>query len=468
MTPERDAAPGAAARRPPIVGSLRFRLTALATVVVALVLTITAVALSTVQRRQLLADLDAALEQRADLIAEDFAAAVASTPLNTNDEDRLIQLVADDGTILAATSNLAGAAALPDSLSDSRTQAIETRSDLPLEDDSYRVLSRRIDTAAGPAVLHVAENSDDLDDTVRNLQLALLITIPAVVATLAGLTWWLTGRTLKPVDRMRAQVDAISATNSAQRVDVTGRDDEIRRLGVTMNHMLDRLDEATARQRRFVADAAHELRTPLTRIRTNLEVDLAQPDTADPTATIATVREEAIGLQHLIDDLLHLARSDAGRTAAHLEPVDLDDIVMQEVRDIRSMHPMLRTDTTRVSAAHLDAVADDLRRAVRNLLTNAARHATSAITVDLSEAEGVVELSVADDGPGVPAAHRERIFERFTRVQDARTRDDGGSGLGLAITRAIVEGHGGTIAYTDGPDGGARFVVRIPLRDAER
>ncbi len=326
------------------------------------------------------------------------------------------------------------------------------------------MLSRRVETQNGPAVLHVAENSDDLEEAVRNLTIALAVTIPTVVAVLAALMWWLTGRTLLPVDRIRAQVDSISANNSDQRVHVSAHNDEISRLGATMNQMLDRLTDATERQRRFVADAAHELRTPLTRIRTNLEVDIAQPDDADHTATIHAVRQEAIDLQHLVDDLLHLARSDAGHTPHRREPVDLDDIVLQEIRDLRAANPVQRVDATGVSAAHLDANPDHLRRAVRNLLNNAVRHAETTISVSLAEGDDVVELSVADDGPGIPAQHRARVFERFTRVQDARTRDNGGTGLGLAITRDIIEDHGGSITY-DPHHIGARFVITIPATD---
>lgn len=443
------------------VGTLRFRLTGLATVVVALVLMVSAIAVLAVQRRQLVANLDASLQQRADTIARQLDGDRSTAFLNTNDEDRAVQLVALDGHVLAATPNLAGAPALPIEISDTREDSFGTWDDLPLEDDSYRVLSRTVQTTAGPAILHVAENSDDFEEAVLTLAIALAGTIPAVVAILAALIWWLTGRALEPVERMRAQVDSISAAHSGRRVDTSDRTDEISRLGATMNRMLDRLADANERQRRFVADAAHELRTPLTRIRTNLDVDLAHPDTADPAETISTVRQETITLQRLVDDLLHLARSDAGESPRLREPVDLDDIVMQEIRELRTMSQTPTIDATLVSAAHLYANPEHLRRAIRNVLTNAIRHARSSITVALREFDSEIELSVIDDGPGIPAEHRERIFERFARVQDARTVDDGGTGLGLAITRDIVESHGGTIVYEPDHDG-ACFVIRIP------
>jgi signal transduction histidine kinase len=244
---------------------------------------------------------------------------------------------------------------------------------------------------------------------------------------------------------------------------VPDRDDEIARLATTMNRMLDRLDESADRQRRFVADAAHELRTPLTRIRTDVEVDLAQPDNADPTATNNAIRQETIDLQHLIDDLLHLARSDSGHRARHDRALDLDDIVLAEIRQQRTT-ANVSIDAGRVSAAHLSGDPGQLTRAVRNVLSNATRHAHRSVTVTLTELDHTIELTVADDGPGVPPHHQERIFERFAWVDDARTRLDGGTGLGLAITRDIIEAHGGSIAYDPEWAAGARFVVTLPVR----
>lgn len=445
--------------------SIRFRLTAIATAVVAVVLAVTSIVLLDVQRRQLTANLDASLVRRADELTATLATAPDTAQFTAGDEDRAVQLVAPDGRVLASSANLGDADPIaPRPAGD--TQVIRTRRDVPLDDDAYRVLSRVIDTPDGPAVLHVVENGDDIEDAMRDLTAALALGLPAVVAALATVMWWLTGRTLRPVDRIRAQVDSISGAPSDQRVDVPDRDDEISRLAATMNRMLDRLADSAERQRRFVADAAHELRTPLTRIRTNVDVDLAHPDRADPTATNAAIRDEAIGLQELIDDLLHLARSDADEMDRRHEPVDLDDIVIEEIGELRAAHPSLTVDATAVSAAHVRGDAGQLRRAVRNVLGNAARHAGSTVGVALTEHHGVVDLAIADDGPGVPVGDRERIFERFARVEDARSRSGGGSGLGLAIARDIVTAHGGSIVYDDAHHGGARFVIRIPTADA--
>lgn len=445
-------------------GSLRFRLTAVATVAVATVLAATALALIQLQRWQLLENLDASLEQRSETIAGLVADDPSATPLVTDDDDRAVQLVDAGGTVLAASANLHGLPPLPNPLAETdRTEHLATRDDLPLDDNAYRVLTTAIKTAEGPAILHVAETTDDTNDAVRLLGTALAVSIPAIVAVLAGLMWWLTGRTLKPVEQIRTEVDAINDADSTQRLQAPKRDDEIGRLAHTMNRMLDRLQDAADRQRRFVGDAAHELRTPLTRIRTNLDVDLGQPENADLTATAHEVRQETIGLQRLIDDLLHLARSDAGQTSRHRQAVDLDDIVMQEIREQRDVTPAITIDAQGVSAASLAANPEHLARAVRNLLANAAQHADTTVAVELREARQHLVLAVADDGPGVPVDDRDRIFARFARVDDARTRSDGGTGLGLAITKDIVNAHGGTIHYDSDYTEGARFVILIPL-----
>lgn len=451
-----------ALRRTNPFGSIRFRLTALASLVVAAVLLTTAIVLIGVQRQQLTTTLDATLGQRADAF-EALGADVTNAATGTrNDDDRAVQLVSETGRVLAASPNLGGAPALAEPSAADGTQTVRTIRDLSLEDDAYRVLSRRVDFGTGRGVLHVIENVDDLNDAIRGLAVALAVTVPVVVVALAAIMWWLTGRTLRPVETIRAEVDAITSDDVRHRVHVAARDDEISRLAATMNGMLDRLAEAFDRQRRFVADAAHELRTPLTRIRTELEVDLAQPDRANHGVTHRSILDEATALQRLVDDLLHLAHTDAARTATRREPVDLDDIVLQELANERAAAPDMTFDARAVSAAYLMADPSHMIRLVRNLLSNATRHAATTVAVSLEEHDDHIELAIADDGPGIPIDDRERVFERFTRLDDARSRDHGGTGLGLAIARDIVDHAGGTIRYDTAHTTGARFVVTLP------
>ena len=277
-------------------------------------------------------------------------------------------------------------------------------------------------------------------------------------------TWVVTGRALRPVEGMRREVEAIGAEDLHRRVPEPSTGDEIGRLARTMNAMLARLEDATERQRRFVADASHELRSPLTGIRAQLEVDLAHPESADWQITERDVLVDAIRLQRLVDDLLLLATADASPVEASFRgPVDLDEIVLTEARRLRSRTPH-HIDTTGVSGAQLDGNPDQLTRAVRNLLDNAARHAHSTVTTTLTESEDAITLTVVDDGPGIPVEQQQWIFERFARLDDARTRDDGGAGLGLAITQDVVAAHGGSITLDNTP--GACFTISFPLAHA--
>jgi signal transduction histidine kinase len=228
-----------------------------------------------------------------------------------------------------------------------------------------------------------------------------------------------------------------------------------------MNEMLDRLEESSERQQRFVADASHELRSPLTRIRSAVEVDLAHPGASDLRATHASVLEDVRELQDLVDDLLQLARSDAAVDPDRTELVDLDDVVLRETDRLRARGGVT-VDISGVSAAQVAGDPGQLGRAVRNLAENAARHAASRVAFTTAEHDGVAELTVSDDGPGIPEDQRERVFERFARLDPARRRGEGGTGLGLAITREIVTRHGGSIHVDPAHEPGCRFVLRIP------
>lgn len=443
-------------------GTIRFRITAIAAIAVAAVLTLLAIAIVTLVRRELFTNLDNSLEQRADTYETAFGEEDnddLSVLLNTNDEDRAAQLVDADGRVIAATPNLTRSPALTGFRS-GEVQTIRTTQVADLEDDSYRLLSRSVDTDTGAAVLHVAQNVDDLNDTTRNLAIALTAIVPLVVTVLAILVWWLVGRTLRPVELIRREVADISGTDLERRLPVPGQADEIARLAQTMNQMLDRIDHAGRQQRQFVADASHELRTPLTRIRTELEVDKIQPG-ADLAATHDTVLEETIAVQQLLDNLLFLARSDEQQHPDRHTAVDLDDIVLREAAQHRT-GTTITIDTSSVSAAYLNGDPSQLARLVGNLLSNAIRHAQSHVWVELSERNGRVELTVSDDGPGVPTEAIDRVFDRFGRADDARTRDDGGSGLGLAIVRDIVRRHGGEVRYQAAQHGGASFTVDLP------
>lgn len=446
---------------------MRFRVTALAALLALGVLAAASAGLVVAQRQLLTRDLELALHQRADDLAGLVAAGqLPPAPAAAGDETA-VQVVAADGAVVAASPNLAGESrpiADPPT-GTGPTEVVRTADRLPVEDDRFRVLSRRIGTGAGALVIHVAASVDDIHESVAALRTSLAVAVPAVAALLAVMTWWLVGRTLRPVEAMRAEVADISGSDLRRRVAEPRTDDEIARLARTLNRMLDRLEDAADRQARFVADASHELRSPLARIRSEIEVDLAHPDRADLAATHRSVLEETDGLARLVDDLLALARGDALRTAHRGGDVDLDDIVLRQARRVRQVDG-LRADTSMVSAAQVRGDADQLERAVANLVENATRHASGAVTFTLTERDGHAELAIGDDGPGIPPDQRDRVFERFARLDDARHRATGGTGLGLAIARDIARRHGGDIHVDPDHHPGARLVLRLPLPPA--
>jgi signal transduction histidine kinase len=241
-----------------------------------------------------------------------------------------------------------------------------------------------------------------------------------------------------------------------------------------MNEMLDRLQLAGERQRRFVADASHELKSPLAAVQAELEVALAHPGQADWTATATRLLAEDHRMERLVADLLFLSQCDDGDFSSLMAPpeiVDLEAVVRDEAGRL-ALRVTVPVDVDIALPPGRAAIAgqpEHLARVVRNLLENAVRHARAAVSVSLRVAGGELEMVVADDGPGIGPADRSRVFDRFTRLDDARSRDEGGSGLGLPIAREIVEAHGGRISIGDGP--GGRLVVRLPgglARPSER
>lgn len=282
--------------------------------------------------------------------------------------------------------------------------------------------------------------------------------LPAAVLFVAAVAWWAAGRALRPVERMRAELARITAADMTSRVPQPRTGDEIARLAATMNETLGRLADAAERQRRFVADAAHELRSPLAGLRNTAEVAATHGGTVDPEV----LRTGTERLQRLTDDLLLLARLE--RTApARGKPVDMAAIAEELVGERRYRVP---PDERFVVVAGEPALVvgreEELARMLRNLLDNASRYARDRIDVTVGQPEpGLVRVEVRDDGPGIARADRERVFERFARVDEARDRRHGGAGLGLAIARDIAVRHGGRLYAADATSG-ARLVAELP------
>ncbi|GAA3852021.1 sensor histidine kinase [Streptomyces sedi] len=291
-------------------------------------------------------------------------------------------------------------------------------------------------------------------DSVRS---SMLAGVPALLAVVAGVTWLVTRRALRPVEGIRrGMADITRSEDLSRRVPEPEARDEIGRLARTTNETLAALESSVERQRRFVADASHELRSPIASLRTQLEVGEAHPELLDlPGAVQDTVR-----LQGLAADLLLLARLDAGERplSATVELGRLVDEVLEE--RVGDRHPVQLAELADLTVR---GSRGQLARVLGNLLDNAQRHATGRVRVSLRAAGGEALLEVGDDGAGVPEGDRERIFERFVRLDDARSRDEGGAGLGLAIARDVARRHAGELDVDTAPEGGALFTLRLPL-----
>lgn len=402
-------------------------------------------------------NLDNTVQRQALAIAANVdAGAVPSLPALAG-QSGLVQVVDGTGAVVAASANVQGEPRLF-SFSPSAVAArprVQTRKAVALDAASYRVAA--VSSPEGYTV-YVGMPLAQVTSSTAALGAGLAVGAPALTAIFAALTWLLAGRALRPVERLRQQAADISGTDLHRRVDVPDSRDELASLASTLNELLARIDASVQAQRQFVASAAHELRSPVATLRAQLEA-AAIGGTAPPVALLTA---ETIRLTTLVDDLLALARLDARPRLRQLD-VDLDDLVRAEVALLRE-RTALAVDTSAVDPARVTGDPAMLVRLIRNLLDNAARHARVRITVELQvKAARVAVLVVADDGPGVPVADRERIFERFTRLDDSRDRDSGGVGLGLAIVRDIAVAHGGTAAVADST-AGARFVVRLPVR----
>ncbi len=306
--------------------------------------------------------------------------------------------------------------------------------------------------------LLVSADAAAVDRSVGRVQLGLWLAVPILTAAVAAVAWLLTSRALRPVAAITERAETISGGSLDARVPVPNSGDEISTLATTVNEMLDRLESDDRARRRFISDASHELRSPVAVLRNDAEVALSHPDTTDVEQLASVMAGESARLSTIIDDLLALARHDEGVVASFVD-VDLDDIVLAEASRSRRVP----VDASRVSAGRVHGRPDELTRLVGHLLDNAARHAESRVAVDLRSTEHGIELTVDDDGPGVPPADQDRIFERFVRLDDARTRDQGGAGLGLAVVRSTAERSGGAVQVAPSLLGGARFVVTFPF-----
>jgi len=341
---------------------------------------------------------------------------------------------------------------------------------LPGDDADFHVLIRPI-VADGEVVgaLEVGQSHEEIDETLGALLYILLAATPItlVLAGIGGLL--IAGRALEPVDSVTRLARRISAEDLSGRLDLDLPDDELGRLARTFDEMIARLEGAFRRQRQFTGDASHELRTPLTALKGQVEVALARPREPDEYRDVLTgVNEEVDRLIRLVGSLLTLARADAGEIALLREPISLGDAVAGAVEQVEPLAD-LRGISLRLEpgpAVTVDADESLLLQLLLNLLDNAMKFTPSGgeVRANWGVDGGAAFVTISDTGVGIAAEHLPHVFERFYRVDTARSRAEGGTGLGLAISRWIVEAHGGEISAASTPGGGSTFTARLPLR----
>jgi signal transduction histidine kinase len=440
------------------MGAIRVRTTAAAVFAVGVTLLIAAAAMVILLQRSLRDQARDSAFHRAEAIVEELRGGGPSGVVAAGDEDEeFVQVLDSEGEVVIASPNLSRDPAVV-RLAPGQTEVIDR---VPFEDGPFIAVAISSSSAAGPLTVIAGRSLEPVTEASRSLTGLLSVTMPLLLLVVGAVTWRVAGGALAPVDAIRAEVEAISSRELHRRVPDPPGKDEIARLATTMNRMLSRLEDGQLRQRRFVSDASHELRSPVATIRQHAEVALSHPGGTSTQELAEVVLEEDVRLQRIVEDLLLLARIDEGTLQLRRAPVDLDDLMFEEAARLRGS-TRLRVETADVSAGRVIGDREKLERLLRNLTENAARHARSAVSMSLRESDGEVVMTVDDDGEGIREAHRERVFDRFVRLGDARDRDSGGSGLGLAIVREIAAFHHGTVVVGDSSLGGARFEVRFP------
>ncbi|MEV0309862.1 sensor histidine kinase [Nonomuraea fuscirosea] len=376
----------------------------------------------------------------------------------------LLRVVADDGTVVASSPSFPEAARVTAALRPGTFDRVETtRIDLTRHEEdaetNHLVKAIRVRTPDGPVTVYGASSLADVERGLMVIHLMVFLGIPLILALIGSITWAVVRGALRPVERIRAELAEITGRDLSRRVPVPGTGDEIAGLAAATNHTLDRLERSAETQRRFVADASHELRSPVSALRAQLEVAGAYPGETDWPVAGARALAAADRLTGIIDELLMLAKLDAGAITQR-GVVDLCGLVADQVRRREGGKIPIHPDLCDQAPVHGSSL--QLDRLLTNLLDNAARHAASRIDVEVTVRGDRVVLTVTDDGDGIAPQDRERVFERFTRLEAARAKDKGGSGLGLPLSREIATVHEGTLTLAD-HEPGARFVAVLPL-----
>ncbi len=444
--------------------SIRVRISLLSLVTVAAALAAFSVALVLIQRELLTDRIEDGLATRARDVAALIQSDQPTASINEQGEEAFIQLIGSDEAVIAASDNITDEPPFTTvRVQPGELRFVNARGRVRGDSDSFRVAVLGVASDSGQITVLAGRNLEPVTDATEVLITVLAIAIPVLTLFVGAAAWLLTGRALKPVDTMRSEVDQIGGEIAGRRIDEPHTEDEVARLARTMNRMLERVDAVQQGQKRFVADASHELRTPLTAFKAGLEANIGASGASgddDMTRMLRASLDDVDRMELLIEELLSEAAAAEGVVAEPVQ-IDLDDVVLEEVSAAR-LGSEIEIDSSGVSGAQVLGNAGQLRRAVRNLLNNATRHAESRVALTLQEAGGGVKLTVDDDGPGIPESDHERIFERFVSLDASRSRQQAGAGIGLTITRRIVEAHEGRVYVDPEFTDGARFVVELP------
>lgn len=386
-------------------------------------------------------------------------------PPSSLDANAQAQVLDADGRVVAATRTLLGAPPVYQ-LPPGATQPVRQKAADGLISTDVQVVATPTTIAGRPVTIIAGTSTGLLRQLNAEFAVRLLTGIPVVLILAAATVWLIVGRALRPVERITRAVTEITSADLSRRLPEPNTADEIGHLARTMNDMLARLDDSARRQRRFVADASHELRTPLAAIRTTLEVGLAHPDRAPWPVIAERAVQQSVRLEDLIQQLLLLAKTDERQLAVPQRAVDLVDML----NDIVAQLPTHPIDIELDIPANLATTGDrsHLERLFRNIIDNALRYAANHVAITATAIGPVARVQIDDDGPGIPAADRSRVFDRFVRLDNSRERGTGTTGLGLAIAREIAQAHHGHITLLERPGGGTRAVVTLPLRHPDR
>jgi heavy metal sensor kinase len=416
-------------------------------------------------KNELTSSVDQGLRSRAADVTTLLRESDSYNDILATDRGRYAQIVTPSGRVLDTTASHRDRSSLPSS--DLRAVGIGTvsleRGGIPSVDGTARLYAMPVTVHGRRLIVVTGISLDQRDDALSSLRTLLLIGGPAALLLALIVGYAAVAASLRPVEAIRRQAAEISAADGTQRLPVPTANDELRRLGETLNQMLARLEAALERERSFVDDASHELRTPLAMHRAELEVALRYSGTASELrAAIASAIEEVGRLSQLTDDLLVLARSDKGQLATKLEPVQVESL-LKTVRDrflARADAAGRSLEVEQADGLSVDADRPRLEQALGNLIDNALRHGEGPIRLSVRHDDSRVEFHVSDTGQGFPPQFLGSAFERFSRPDTARAGT--GTGLGLAIVEAIAEAHGGTARAANQESGGADVWIVIP------